>query len=301
MILDASIRKDRPSVCVCAPAGAGRMLPEYLQAMADRGRKPETLRCIRTAVERCSKALEAMGVRDPADVTPDDVVVMASLIGGAESSRKQWCMCMGGYLLWATGRDPVRRARLLWNPTDGAGKVWISADEYRRMMDASGPRDRLILALGATMGLRRTEMAELRVSDVDGATLTVRGKGHGDGKQVEKPMSAAVRRALGEWLAVRPPSRSDALILSSRRNAMTDGGVYDAIKRAGKRAGVVVTPHSLRRLYATTMADAGVDLETMARMMRHESTATTMRCYLKADPRRIAAAQSKVDALLRAE
>ena len=56
--------------------------------------------------------------------------------------------------------------------------------------------------------------------------------------------------------------------------------------------------HTLRRLYATTLADAGVPLETIARMMRHECMDTTMRCYLRADPRRMADASAKVDSIL---
>ena len=54
----------------------------------------------------------------------------------------------------------------------------------------------------------------------------------------------------------------------------------------------------MRRLYATTLADAGVPLETIARMMRHESPVTTMRCYLRADPRRMDEAQRRVDEIL---
>lgn len=298
MILDSDIYTVVASVCVCTPDGVGRRLPEYMRAMAERGRKEETLRCIATAVRRCSEALARLGVTEPEDVEPEDVVAMASLIGGAESSRRQWTMCMGGYLLWATGRDVVKQARLLWNTGDGE-KVWITAEEYRRMMEASGPRDRLILALGATMGLRRSEIAGLSLSDVEGGSVAVRGKGHGSGKAVDKPMSEAVRRELRAYLDVRPESGSEALLVSAKGGRLTEAGVYEAIKRAGDRAGVEVTPHSLRRLYAMTLADAGVDLETMARMMRHESPMTTMRCYLKADPRRISEAQAKVDALLR--
>lgn len=297
MIPNDGIYKVLECVSERAPSGAGRRLPEYLEAMASRGRKAETLKCVATAVRRCSDALARMGVTEPEDVEPEDVAAMSALIGGAESSRKQWTMCMGGYLLWATGRDVVRQARLLWNSTDGEGKVWIDAEGYRRMMEASGPRDRLVLALGATMGLRRTEIAALSLSDVGGSSIAVRGKGHGSGKAVDKPMSRAVRLALDDYLAVRPEG-SDALLVSSRGGRLSGSGVYELIRRAGERAGVEVTPHSLRRLYAMTMADAGVDLETMARMMRHESTATTMRCYLKADPRRMERAQEEVDALL---
>ncbi len=70
------------------------------------------------------------------------------------------------------------------------------------------------------------------------------------------------------------------------------------MKCLGERCGIKVTPHSLRRLYAMTMADAGVPLETMARMMRHASPATTMAYYLKEDPRRMREAQSEVDSVL---
>ena len=70
------------------------------------------------------------------------------------------------------------------------------------------------------------------------------------------------------------------------------------VRRLSERTGVDFSMHTLRRLYAMTLADAGVPLETIARMMRHESPVTTMRCYLKADPRRMDEAQARVDEVL---
>ena len=49
-----------------------------------------------------------------------------------------------------------------------------------------------------------------------------------------------------------------------------------------------------RRLYATTLYDAGTDLDSLRRLMRHESVNTTLRCYITADPRRMAAAEDAV-------
>lgn len=79
---------------------------------------------------------------------------------------------------------------------------------------------------------------------------------------------------------------------------MEPEGVRKALERTAGPLGIDMSPHSLRRLYAMTLADAGVPLETIARMMRHENPATTMKCYLRADPRRMADAQAKVDAIL---
>ena len=73
---------------------------------------------------------------------------------------------------------------------------------------------------------------------------------------------------------------------------MTADCVGDIVHRLGKRAGVDCSTHCLRRLYATTLYDRGTDIDTLRRMMRHEQVNTTLRCYLDADPRKIAEAES---------
>ena len=272
---------------------------EYCAVLVRRGRKESTAKAVRNAVRRCAGWLEARGVRRIEDVDAEAVAMMAQGLTGKESTRRQLVSGFAGYVRWATGKDVVGQARLLWNPQGGESRTWITKEEYRRMMDASGPRDRLVLALGATMGLRRAEMCALTLDDVKGGVVRIRGKGHGpDGKAAEKPMSEAVRRELAAYLGERPRSGEDALLLSCRGRGLDVNAVYWIVKRAGSAAGVEVSPHTLRRLYATTLADAGVPLETIARMMRHESPVTTMRCYLKADPRRMDEAQRRVDEIL---
>ena len=278
--------------------GIGFKVDDYCRMIERRGRKAATVRGVRYSVLRCSGWLEAHGVTDPEDVTPEDIATMAQRLGGKESSRRQAVSGFAGYMRWLTGKDVVGQARILWNPCGGERRTWITAEEYRRMMDASQPRERLMLALGATMGLRRAEMCALTLDDVRGGVVRIRGKGHGEGKEVPKPMSEAVRRELAGYLAVRPRSASEALLRSAKGGALDPGSVYWLVTRIGRSVGVEVSPHTLRRLYATTLADAGVPLETISRMMRHETPLTTMRCYLKADPRRMAEAQSKVDAVL---
>lgn len=273
-------------------------LEEYAESLRNRGRKPSTVDGAEQAVRICSEWLAERGIRSWEKVTPAAVSRMAHGIPGKESTRRVRMSAFSGYAKWCTGSDIVAQAGILWNPEGEADRKWVSAEDYRRMMASAKPRERLILALGATMGLRRAEIASLTLSDIQDGEIRVLGKGHGCGKVVVKAMSEPVRRELSAYMAVRPECRTDRLLIGKGGRGLEPEGVRKALERTAGPLGIDMSPHSLRRLYAMTLADAGVPLETIARMMRHENPATTMKCYLRADPRRMADAQAKVDAIL---
>ncbi len=271
----------------------------YCDLLAGRGRKESTVADVRNALRKCFAWLAEEGVASVEGVTPEHVARMAQDLPGRESSRRQWLSGLSGFMKWSTGRDVVGQARILWNPRGGESRTWITPEEYRQAMELAGPAERVMLSLAATMGLRRAEVASLRLSDFEDGEVVIRGKGHGpEGKKVRKLVSEPAREALEAWLAVRPASDSDALLVKESGRPMDFHSIYYRVRRLSERAGIPFSMHTFRRLYATTLADAGVPLETIARMMRHESPVTTMRCYLRADPRRMADAQAKVDAVL---
>ena len=279
--------------------GIGSGTDEYIGELEAKGRKPATLRGTAQAIRICAAWLETQNIRSWGEVSPKTVARMAHGIPGKESTRRVRMSAFAGYCRWATGRDIVAQAGILWNPRGEASRKWLSPEDYHRMLERAKPRDRLILALGATMGLRRSEIASLTLDDVANGTVRIRGKGHGEeGKVAEKPMSEPVRRELEAYLRARPEGTTDRLLVGRSGKGLESDGVRRALDRLAKPMGIEMSPHSLRRLYAMTLADAGVPLETIARMMRLESPVTTMRCYLKADPRRMADAQAKVDAVL---
>ncbi len=83
-------------------------------------------------------------------------------------------------------------------------------------------------------------------------------------------------------------SSGHLLISTGKRSIgrpMSARALQTVLERLAERSGVPFSPHCLRRLFATTMSDAGVDLDTIRRMMRHSSIDTTLRCYLRANPR----------------
>lgn len=272
---------------------------EYIAMLLSRGRKPGTAESVGVALRKCFSWLESRGIDSFGEVTPEIAAQMAGGLGVKESTRRVYTVDFRAYYRWATGRDVVAQACILWNAPRDIERIWITAEDYRRMMDAAGPRERLILALGATMGLRRAEMCALTLDDLKSGFIVIHGKGHGEeGKVVEKAMSEPVRRELEAYLQTREGTEDRHLLLTRYGRGMDPKTLYWNIRKVGREAGVRICPHALRRLYAMTLADAGVPLETIARMMRHETPVTTMQCYLEADPRRMADAQARVDAIL---
>ena len=108
------------------------------------------------------------------------------------------------------------------------------------------------------------------------------GKG---GKRRTVPLNGAARRAVWQWLEVRPegPSR---LFLGKGGKELTPSGVQQRLGELGRQAGVELTPHTLRHTCAKQSVDAGLSLEKVASILGHESL-DTARVYLTpslADP-----------------
>ncbi len=128
-------------------------------------------------------------------------------------------------------------------------------------------------------GLRVGELCALRLGDVDlserKGRVTVRsGKGQ---KYRVIPLNADVRRALAQYLAVRPRVADDHLFVSQRGGtALSTHGVEQLVATYARQAGLEdVTPHTLRHTFGKGLLDAGVDLPTVAALLGHENLNTT--------------------------
>jgi integrase/recombinase XerC len=92
------------------------------------------------------------------------------------------------------------------------------------------------------------------------------------------PLNASARRALREWLEVRPADASDALFLSQKGGALSERGVTARVAALAKAAGLDdVSVHVLRHSFAKNLVDAGVGLEKVASLLGHSSVAVTQR------------------------
>lgn len=152
-----------------------------------------------------------------------------------------------------------------------------------------GLRDHAILLLLARLGLRAGDVAAMELGDVDWlcSTLRVRGKGR---REVLLPLSQEVGDAILAYLERgRPKSNSDRIFLTVRaptRPFASSDSMGDIVKFALKRAGIHNPPsrgaHLLRHSAATAMLRAGSSLDTIAAVLRHQSTDVTAH-YAKID------------------
>ena len=126
-------------------------------------------------------------------------------------------------------------------------------------------------------------MCGLDVADVhlDGCLVSLTEKGS---KSRLVPINPLTADAVRGWLAVRPRDQGPALFVSlstSKRGALTPGGVGQMLQRRARLAGVVgpVNPHSWRHFFAREYLMAGGDLATLADLLGHSDIAVTKANY----------------------
>ncbi|MGA2420953.1 MAG: site-specific tyrosine recombinase XerD [Candidatus Acidiferrum sp.] len=158
-------------------------------------------------------------------------------------------------------------------------------DKLLQQPDAKTPqglRDRAMLEVLYSTGLRVSELVNLRVGDLDMKVGCVRCVGKGDkerlvpvGKKalamVENYLTAARAQLLGKAPAVA------TLFLNRRGRGLSRVGVWKILSQYGRRAGlrVALTPHMLRHSFATHLLERGADLRSVQLMLGHADISTT--------------------------
>lgn len=138
-------------------------------------------------------------------------------------------------------------------------------------------KQRIFLTTLYATGMRFSEAANLRITDIDSLRMQIRIT-HGKGaKQRQVPLSPRLLAELrGYWIQYKPTS----LLFPGKTTdkLYCDTSIQKAIKASAVAAKITknVTPHTLRHSYATGLLEAGVDLLTISRLLGHASFATTM-------------------------
>lgn len=152
----------------------------------------------------------------------------------------------------------------------------LSQNEVLRMIDCAGNiKHRCIVGLLYSSGLRRSELLELRTTDIDSKrmVINVRGaKGNKDRITVLSPSLLSDLRTY--YIGYRPEKY---LFESPKGGKYSASSVLKIVKRAAIRANVkqTVTPHMLRHSFATHLLEEGTDLRHIQLLLGHNSTKTT--------------------------
>jgi integrase/recombinase XerC len=142
-------------------------------------------------------------------------------------------------------------------------------------------RDRAIMELLYSTGLRVSELTQLDWRDIDeelGLVMVRSGKGN---KDRLVPMGEPALEALRAWRAVSTgvSSANSPVFTNLRGTRLTPRAIQIMIARRSVAAGISIpiTPHGLRHSFATHMLNAGADLRSIQDMLGHSSLTTTQR------------------------
>jgi site-specific recombinase XerD len=173
---------------------------------------------------------------------------------------------------------------------------YLNRDEMQALLDAPAPntrdgiRDRAMLYLAYSAGLRVSELVGLRLENLifsPRLSIHVLGKGR---RERALPLWRETATALRAWLALRPTGQATEVFLNRRGAAMTRSGfeyildkhVQTAARRSPSLITKSVSPHCLRHSCALSILQSTGDIRKVALWLGHASIQTT-EMYLRAD------------------
>lgn len=197
----------------------------------------------------------------------------------------------------------VREKKVERNPLLGVSRpkpekympVFLSVDEIFQLMeepderDSFAARDRALLELMYSAGMRVAEIVNLNQGslDFDTGMVTVSGKGN---KERLVPMGAPAVEALHRYFPQRQTllrerlgrghsTDAEVLFVNNRGSRITTRSVERLVAHYAERAGILirVTPHALRHSFATHLLEMGADLRIVQELLGHASLSTTQK------------------------
>ncbi|MBN1492526.1 MAG: tyrosine recombinase XerC [Candidatus Omnitrophica bacterium] len=161
---------------------------------------------------------------------------------------------------------------------------FLDVNETARLLEAPAGdkqqacRDRAILELLYSSGLRVSELVGLNINGIDLLSGLVRVKGKGKKERIV-PIGSLAIKALEAYLHCRLPHKSEKepLFVNKQHKRLTDRSVRRLIEKYRRQTGIAkhVSPHTLRHSFATHMLDRGADLRSVQELLGHESLSTT--------------------------
>jgi len=272
----------------------------YLRHLQSIGRADDTIKSARYGIKSLIRFLAGEQVthiedlnRDILQAYQEDLAYRLTAQGTplGRSTREKLINVAQGFTRYLKHQDYLLNdpGQTLTPPKRGRRlpKIILSHGEVTQLLNApdrrthQGQRDRIILEILYDTGIRRSEMAHIRLTDLDLDTGYIRIVGKGDKDRVV-PVSSRVCELIKNYLLFVRPAFVKAedpghLVLNRSGKAMAANGIYIIVRTWAQRAGIKkkVTTHSLRHTCATHMLKNGAPVRHIQEMLGHESLEST--------------------------
>jgi integrase/recombinase XerC len=271
----------------------------------EKNASPHTCRCYQRDLKGFEDFLKSSGVHvspaGEAEIEKADRIAIRKYLGFLHRRNKKSTIARKISTLRSFFKYLVKEKVVPFNPAKGVSTpkvektlpTTLTVDEAFRLMESpnrvsekpveglreKGLRDRAILELLYSSGLRVSELVGLNSNqlDLDLGIVRVMGKGR---KERIVPVGMKAIEATKSYLEERGMVRGDGpIFVNSLGGRLTARSVGRLIKKYTKHSGIFrkVSPHSLRHTFATHLLDAGADIREIQEMLGHSSLSTTQR------------------------
>jgi integrase/recombinase XerD len=181
----------------------------------------------------------------------------------------------------------------------------LSQEEVAHLINSAlTPFHRIVLMTLYATGVRRAELARLKIRDIDSQRMVIHIQGGKGRKDRDVMLSPKLLEALREYWRDLKRKPTQWLFPGGRSHTadrpITPKAVYYACRHAARRAGLQekkIHPHTLRHCFATHLLESGADLRTIQLLLGHRDLEETT-IYLHLSRRHLGATASPLDALV---
>ena len=257
-----------------------------------RGMSPNTLDAYARDLDKLLNYLDGIGMH-VLDVELSDLQHFAAGLHDIGIGPRSQCRILSGVrtfykFLVLDGYIEQDPAELLESPVLGEHlPEFLTPAEVDRLKDSidvskpEGHRNRAIIEVLFSCGLRVSELVNLKLSDIYRDEQFVRVFGKGSKERLVPISSTALREIDNYWswreeLKIKP-GEEDYLFLNRRGAHLTRTMILIMLKQQAEEAGIqkTISPHTLRHSFATALLEGGADLRVIQALLGHESIATT--------------------------
>lgn len=166
-----------------------------------------------------------------------------------------------GFLILLKADDSVKVAKTLPKP--------VSHAYILEALSHTNLEERLVVVMLYTLGVRISELANIKLIDISTSWVRVLGKGN---KQRDIPLLGSTKELIDEYMQSNGPNK---FLFEKNRGKLSENSLRYIVTKVFKRVALKVTPHQLRHSYATALLNNGAPIVDVSELLGHSSMATT--------------------------